>query len=409
MEVVVSIIGSVLTETGRLLCGSIYPKIKNTLKFQSNLDVLEKEMKPLLALGEGVKNETELARKEGKVMRTQVIEWLKDVEELQLKVNQIQAVKLSRRSLNFSKRYRISREVAEKLKEIERLLKDGSSHSGAVAVNHSIPRVVEHVPGPTIQDQTTSSKTLAKTMTLLSDDGVRRIGIWGMGGVGKTTLVRNLNNKLKNISSMQPFGIVIWVTVSKNLDMKKVQTQIAQRLNLEAKMEESLERMAIRLYQRLEEEEKFLLILDDVWEKIDLDSLGVPQPEVHKGSKIILTSRFLDVCRDMMTDDQIKVDVLNDEEAWQLFSRNAGNVVTSEYIRPFAEAIAKRCCGLPLAIITMGTAMRGKTIVELWKHALNELQRSVPCTGGVEDKLYKPLKWSYDSLEGKNIKPCFLY
>jgi len=366
MEVVVSIIGSVLTETGRLLCGSIYPKIKNTLKFQSNLDVLEKEMKPLLALREGVKNETELARKEGKVMRTQVTDWLKDVEELQLKVNQIQAVKLSRRSLNFSKRYRISREVAEKLKEIERLLKDGSSHSGAVAVNHSIPRVVEHVPGPTIQDQTTSSKTLAKTMTLLSDDGVRRIGIWGMGGVGKTTLVRNLNNKLKSISSMQPFGIVIWVTISKNLNMKKVQTQIAKRLNLEAKMEESLERMAIRLYQRLEEEEKFLLILYDVWEKIDLDSLGVPQPEVHKGSKIILTSRFLDVCRDMITDDQIKVDVLNDEEAWQLFSRNAGNVVTSEYIRPFAEAIAKRCCGLPLAIITMGTAMRGKIIVELW-------------------------------------------
>jgi disease resistance protein RPS2 len=110
-----------------------------------------------------------------------------------------------------------------------------------------MPRVVEHVPGPTILDQTTSSKTLAKTMALLSDDGVQRIGIWGMGGVGKTTLVRNLNNKLKNISSMQPFVIVIWVTVSKNLDMKKVQTQIAQRLNLEAKMEESLERMAIRL------------------------------------------------------------------------------------------------------------------------------------------------------------------
>jgi hypothetical protein len=113
MEVVVSIIGSVLTETGRLLCGSIYPKIKNTLKFQSNLDVLEKEMKPLLVLRDGVKNEAELARKEGKVMRTQVTEWLKDVEELQLKVNQIQAVKLSRRSLNFSKRYRISKEVAE--------------------------------------------------------------------------------------------------------------------------------------------------------------------------------------------------------------------------------------------------------------------------------------------------------
>jgi disease resistance protein RPS2 len=78
--------------------------------------------------------------------------------------------------------------VAERLKEIEGLLKAGSSHSGVVAVNQSMPKAVEHIPGPTIEDQTTSSKTLAETLTLLSNDEVRRIGIWGMGGVGKTTL-----------------------------------------------------------------------------------------------------------------------------------------------------------------------------------------------------------------------------
>ena len=66
-----------------------------------------------------------------------------------------------------------------------------------MAVKHSTPRAVEHIPGPTIQDQTTASKMLDKTMTLLSDDEVRRISIWGMGGVGKTTLVRNLNNQLE--------------------------------------------------------------------------------------------------------------------------------------------------------------------------------------------------------------------
>ena len=37
-------------------------------------------------------------------------------------------------------------------------------------------------------------------------------------------------------------------------------------------------------------EEKF-----DVWEKIDLDILGVPQPKVHRGCKIILTSRSMEV------------------------------------------------------------------------------------------------------------------
>ncbi|XP_042977281.1 disease resistance protein At4g27190-like [Carya illinoinensis] len=67
------------------------------------------------------------------------------------------------------------------------------------------------------------------------------------------------------------------------------------------------------------------------------------------------------------------------------------------------------CKGLPLAIITMGAAMRGKTNLEVWKHALNQLHRSVPYAAGVEEALYKPLKWSYDSLEGKDLKTCFLY
>ena len=127
------------------------------------------------------------------------------------------------------------------------------------------------------------------------------IGIWGLGGIGKITLVKNLNNELNNTST-QLFGIVIWATVSKNVDIKNAQTQIANRLNLELKMEESVEGIAIRLHQRLMNEEKYLLILDDVCQKLDLDNLGVPQPDVHKGSKIILTTRFMEVCRKMMTD-----------------------------------------------------------------------------------------------------------
>ncbi|KAJ0101924.1 hypothetical protein Patl1_04359 [Pistacia atlantica] len=103
------------------------------------------------------------------------------------------------------------------------------------------------------------------------------------------------------------------------------------------------------------------------------DALGVPQPEVHIGSKIILTSRSLEICREMKTDEEVKVDVLNDEKAWQLFSRSAGKVATLKHIEPLARVVARECSGLPLAISTVGTAMRGKTMIELWKDALNEL------------------------------------
>ncbi|KAM3741668.1 hypothetical protein ACB098_07G013800 [Castanea mollissima] len=412
MEVVAAAVGALVATTSELLCSCVSSKTNTTVNLHSNLAAVEKEMESLTVHIEVVKRETEAAEKEGKEIRAQVVIWLKDVETLQPRVNAIQGQMVnnkrpSRCFLNCRKRYRASREVEETLKEIKRLLLVAESFDSGVVCLTRVPRAVECIPGPSIQGQTTASKKLDEIRKAL-DDGFKRIGIWGLGGVGKTTLVKNLNNQLGKAST-QPFGIVIWATVSKNLVIKNVQKQIAKRLNLVEEMDEDVQRMAIRLYKRLEKEEKFLLILDDVWEEIDLDTLGVPVPEVHKGCKIILTSRLMEVCRTMTTDLDIKVEVLNDVEAWQLFCQKAGDVAHREEIKPLAEAIVKECCRLPLAIITVGAAMRKKTKVELWRHALKELQRSVPSIGGIEAKVYKPLKLSYDSLQGNNIKSCFLY
>jgi disease resistance protein RPS2 len=86
---------------------------------------------------------------------------------------------------------------------------------------------------------------------------------------------------------------------------------------------------------------------------------------------------FMEVYRKMMTDVEVKMNVLNDEEACQLFCQNAGDVVHFEEIIQFAEAIGRECCGLPLAINLVEAAMRRKTKVELWDDALKELQRLV--------------------------------
>ncbi|RWR72030.1 putative disease resistance protein isoform X2 [Cinnamomum micranthum f. kanehirae] len=72
---------------------------------------------------------------------------------------------------------------------------------------------------------TDSEPRLQKILGLIADVKVGKIGIWGMGGIGKTRTLKLLNNRLEE-SHM--FDIVIWVTVSGEGSRRKVQNEIAE-------------------------------------------------------------------------------------------------------------------------------------------------------------------------------------
>lgn len=394
MECLSPILGEIL----RPMCDSMCSRVVNAIRFKSNVQALNSVMERLVELKGNINEEHK-----DKPFRLKLMGWQRNAEEVIIKARS----KLEERvSCGKSLKSRLSRKLVTILNEARMLEKEGLDLLDMIAVATAHERV-EHVPGVSVLHQTTASSMLVKITDGLRSSEVQKIGIWGMGGVGKTTLVRTLNNKLQKEAATQPFGLVIFATASKDFDPRTVQKQIAERLDIDTRMEETVERLARRIYVRLEKETNFLLILDDVWKDIDLDLLGIPRTEEKKGSKIILTSRFLEVCRSMRTDLDVRVDCLCEEEAWELFCQNAGEVARSDLIEPIAKAVSLECGGLPLAIITVGTAMRGKTNVKLWEHALNQLSRSVPWIRSIEEKIYQPLKLSYDFLEGQ-AKSCFL-
>ncbi|KAL0397692.1 UNVERIFIED_CONTAM: Disease resistance protein [Sesamum calycinum] len=343
-----------------------------------------------------------------------VREWLGKVNALEARLRSLkQDLDSSARNSERSCCLRCSRlsdHVAIRLGEARQLTSDWEILDVMnIGPDPSIVRT-EHMPAPAIEDQATASRNMANVMDLLNMEDVKRIVIWGMGGVGKTTLVQNINNKLSGSDS---FSIVMWITVSNRYQetesvLKKVQNLIAKRLKLELP-EESIETRISQLRARLMMEKAFLLILDDVWNPIDLDRVGIPEPQVLRGGKIILTTRSFDVCS-QMADFPLKIEALNEDEAWSLFCKSAGEVATWKEIEPLAKAITKECGGLPLAINVVGASLKQKRMVEVWKDALNALRRSEPPIGsGLEDKVYNPIKWSYDLLPNECIKSCFLF
>ncbi|KAK2639459.1 hypothetical protein Ddye_027254 [Dipteronia dyeriana] len=125
MEVVAAILGSAVTEAGRSLFGS-FPSIKNFISFQSNLSTLEKEKKSLVDQKDKVIEDVDYSSD------AQMTQWLREVEQfLHDVVNSVPTGitanngKLCGCFFNFSERYRLSKETAIRLKEIERLLKVG--------------------------------------------------------------------------------------------------------------------------------------------------------------------------------------------------------------------------------------------------------------------------------------------
>ena len=175
---------------------------------------------------------------------------------------------------NMCNRYQLSKSVAQKVNEVKELI-DSCSFHNVVDDRRSPIKAVTVMPAPSLVGQKAAEERLARLMGFLNDDGIKIIGVWGMGGMGKTILVKNLNNILN--SSLESFDIVIWVKVSKDLDLRTIQSHIAERLNLELNEGESTQQRANKLFRSLMMKKKCLLILDEVWEKIDLDIVGVPQ------------------------------------------------------------------------------------------------------------------------------------
>ncbi|KAF3456171.1 hypothetical protein FNV43_RR00821 [Rhamnella rubrinervis] len=241
---------------------------------------------------------------------------------------------------------------------------------------------------------------VSRSRSLFGD--VRFIGICGLGG-GKTTLARVYLEYMSCQFQASSFLANVRETYEKKGDdgLVNLQEQIlTDVLKGEHKVKNVFDGKD-KLRKRLRDK-KILVVLDDVDQLKQLEGLAEKNNWFGEGSQIIVTTRDESLLKSMCGEKEYiihKIDELEDSEALKIFSLKAfKSDCPSEDFRELSTKVIKYANGLPLALVVLGSFLRGKTIDE-WKSALDRLKK---CP---DKKIMKSLQISFDGLEEteKNI------
>ncbi|XP_070660640.1 probable disease resistance protein At1g61300 [Malus domestica] len=195
---------------------------------------------------------------------------------------------------------------------------------------------------------------LTAIIPTIIDYTVRPVGSQIRGGVGKTTLAKEVYREAVKEKFFD--DVVIILNVKEKTSNEKIQKEITKKLRMDVNESEDMETRANVLRARIKEG-KPRVILDDVLERIDFEAVGfVGVPNYNRILK----------------------------EATQL---------------------AKKCGGLPVLVVAVASALRESSLEE-WKYALRSFKRFDKKESN--EKAFLALKWSYEQLEDRELKQLFL-
>ncbi|PIA27388.1 hypothetical protein AQUCO_07800020v1, partial [Aquilegia coerulea] len=410
MEVVAAVVGSIMS----CVCNSINTSLAGQYmkSTKGEIEILRTKKVELIAHVNDLNERLRVAEEElGKTRTSEVQDWLTKASNVVVKVDSMehQAI-ISKRCLNGVLPNCCSRMKLDKLifkldREVTSLLEKAGRFSEE-SIAFMVPEIGLKIATAKLVGESTPKKNFELVWECLMGDKFHNIGVYGMGGVGKTTMMTNINNRLVEVQTS--FNKVIWVTVSKDVNVKQLQSDIAKVINLDLSTEQDETRRASFLLRALDRRGKLVLILDDIWEAFSLHEIGIPEPSKDNGCKLLLSSRSSNVCQMMGCDKIVKIELLSEDEAWQLFIKTVGVDISPDVVK-VAKIMSEECARLPLAIVTIGGAMRGNDDIREWRVALNDLRESSKRNMSMDALVIERLKFSYSRLKEEVLKECFLY
>ncbi|KAL2336070.1 hypothetical protein Fmac_010516 [Flemingia macrophylla] len=436
METVLEIVDNVIAYVLRPVC----KQVGYIVHYKQNVHELNGSCDHLGCEKERLEHHVDEAHKNLQNIEGKVTKWLLEVSEFESEFEKFKNDE-GHTKLRFPhlwNRHRLGRRAKKMTMQVKNLV-DESPKSDEVAYKENVTSNVVTLSNVGYMEFGSRNSTMNDILAQLQDSTVKMIGLHGPGGVGKTTFVKEIAKKARN---KRLFDVVARVEITANPNLQKIQEDIAYVLGLRLERDgENIRADCLR--RRLKKKkENTLIILDDLWDKLDLNKLGIPlddalddedddyhskmnkseernndyqdpkhkvmkkekPPNEYKGCKILLTSRDKNVLSDKMEVKSIFcIKELDDDDALMLFQKVVG---TSNEMSKFKQEIVKKYCeGIPMAIITVGRALRNKN-ESVWEARLEKLKKQELV--GVQKPMEISLKMNYDHLENEELKSIFL-
>ncbi|XP_062018879.1 disease resistance protein RUN1-like isoform X1 [Rosa rugosa] len=229
----------------------------------------------------------------------------------------------------------------------------------------------------------------------IEENDVGFIGIWGMGGIGKTTLARAFYEKVHNQFQASSYLNNVREVSTKSDGLVSLQKKLLFDVQMKSITSKGDVHMGISKIQRRLCHKKVLIILDDVDKLEQLQALAGSKNWFGRGSRIIITTRDEQLLIAHGVEKRYKARELKNDEALELFSWKAfkDNHPPKDYME-VSQDFVNYAKGLPLAIEVVGPFLSGKSIIE-WKSSLSRLK------GNLDKEIMRVLLMGFDGLHEK--------